>query len=344
MSKKHLFILLVLAPGLAILLAGIRVYDQINWWKYSGPDTVFEVKSGEAFSSINYRLKKEDLISSSKLFYRYAKINDLMTKFKAGRFMIKSNSNMLDVFETLVNGKAIATQITIPEGKNLFEIAKLLEEKGVIESANEFITLAKDEEFAKSLGIEGQRVEGYLYPETYHFNEKMPAKLVIQSMVAEFNKKISEIDFSKSSLSKSEVITLASLVEKETGAAFERPIIAGVFLNRLKKKMRLQSDPTTIYGIYENFNGNLRKRDLLEVTPYNTYKIPALPAGPISNPGIESINAVLNPENHSYLYFVSKNDGTHIFSKTYKDHAKAVNTWQKMRENREGRSWRDLNN
>lgn len=343
MSKKHLFILLVLAPGLAIMLAGIRVYDQINWWRYSGPDTVFEVKAGEAFSSINYRLKKEDLISSSKLFYRYAKINDMVTKFKAGRFVIKNNSNMLDVFETLINGKAIATQITIPEGKNLFEIAKILEEKNVIESASEFVKLAKSEELAKALGIKGQRVEGYLYPETYHFNEKMPAKQVIQAMVSEFNKKISDIDFSKSSLSKHEVITLASLVEKETGAAFERPVIAGVFLNRLQKRMRLQSDPTTIYGIYENFNGNLRKKDLLELTPYNTYKIPALPAGPIANPGVESINAVLNPQKHSYLYFVSKNDGTHIFSKTYKDHAKAVNTWQKVRENREGKSWRNLN-
>jgi len=120
-------------------------------------------------------------------------------------------------------------------------------------------------------------------------------------------------------LKKNEVITLASVVEKETGAAWERPKIAGVFLNRLKKRMRLQSDPTTIYGIYEGFNGNLRKRHLLEMTPYNTYKIPALPIGPIANPGTEAIKAVLRPDSHSYLYFVSKNDGTHVFSKTYKD-------------------------
>src|SRR5690606_30167528 len=127
------------------------------------------------------------------------------------------------------------------------------------------------------------------------------------------------------------------------GAKWERPIIAGVFLNRLKKKMRLQSDPTTIYGIWHRYQGNIRKADLLEMTPYNTYKIPALPTGPISNPSLEAIQAVLNPEEHNYLYFVSKNDGTHVFSATYKDHNKAVDDFQRNSKARQGKSWRDLN-
>src|SRR5690606_32241454 len=115
-----------------------------------------------------------------------------------------------------------------------------------------------------------------------------------------------------------------------------------VFTNRLKKKMRLQSDPTTIYGIWSRYKGNIRKSDLLEETPYNTYKIPALPTGPISNPSLEAIRAVLAPEEHEYLFFVSKNDGTHVFSKTYKDHSRAVDDFQKNSRAREGKSWRDL--
>lgn len=344
MNKKHLiFIFLILAPGLAFLAVGVRIYDQINWWRYDGPSTVFEVKPGESFSSVNYRLKKQELISSSKIFYRYAKINDLMTKIKAGKFEIAKDSNMLDVFETLINGKAIAAEVTVPEGKNLFEIAEILEKNKVIKSAKEFIRLSKDEEFVQSLGVPANRIEGYLYPDTYHFNEAMPEKQVIKTMVELFKKRTSDLDFSNAPFSKHKVIILASMVEKETGASFERPVIAGVFHNRLKKRMRLQSDPTTIYGIYENFNGNLRKKHLLEKTPYNTYKIPGLPIGPISNPGLESIKAVLNPQKHDYLYFVSKNDGTHIFSKSYKDHVNAVNKWQKTQSNRKGRSWRDLN-
>jgi UPF0755 protein len=138
------------------------------------------------------------------------------------------------------------------------------------------------------------------------------------------------------------VIILASVVEKETGAKVERPMIAGVFTNRLKKNMRLQSDPTTVYGIWSRYKGNIRKADLLELTPYNTYKIPALPLGPISNPSLEAIQAVLNPETHSYLYFVSKNDGTHVFSKTYQDHEKAVEDFQRNSKARQGKSWRNL--
>jgi UPF0755 protein len=161
-------------------------------------------------------------------------------------------------------------------------------------------------------------------------------------MISLFEKKTEHLNFSHSFLNKHQVIILASVVEKETGAKFERPAIAGVFTNRLKKRMRLESDPTTIYGIWSRYKGNIRKSDLLEVTPYNTYKIPALPIGPISNPSIEAIEAVLNPSEHEFLFFVSKNDGTHVFSKSYKDHAAAVDSFQKNNQARKGKSWRDL--
>ncbi len=342
--KKYWWVFVFAAPAFAFAMAALMVYYMMAIWSYSGKDVVFEVKPGEGFSRINGRLHQQGLISNPKLFHRYAQINGLMTKFKAGRFEIKKDSNMLDVFDTLIKGQSITDDVTIPEGKNLFEIAEILESENIINSKERFIELAKSPKLAQELGVPAERLEGYLYPDTYKFTPKSDSENVIRNMVQVFDKKTEDLDFSQAplGLKKHEVIILASVVEKETGASFERPVIAGVFINRLKKRMRLQSDPTTIYGIYERFNGNLRKKDLLEKTPYNTYKIGGLPKGPISNPGLSSIRAVLNPEKHSYLYFVSKNDGTHVFSKNYKDHKKAVENFQLNRRARQGKSWRDL--
>jgi UPF0755 protein len=248
---------------------------------------------------------------------------------------------MVELLNILLHGKSKTIAVTIPEGKNIFEIGKILERKNIIQYAK-FITLAKDRTFTKSLGIPAERVEGYLFPETYHFTKQSPAKIVIKTMVNQLKKKTKNLNFRQGNLTPHQIIILASIVEKETGAGWERPIIAGVFLNRLKKHMRLQSDPTTIYGIFEHFNGNLKKKHLLEKTPYNTYKISGLPKGPICNPGLEAINAVLHPKKHNYLYFVSMDDGTHVFSARYSDHVRAVNKYQKSRKYRQGRSWRDL--
>jgi len=342
--KKVWWVFVFAAPAFAGILISLLVYYQVSVWTYNGPDVVFEVRPGEGFSKINGRLSKKDLISSAKAFHRYNQFLGNLTKFKAGRFLIKSESNMDAVIDTLLNGVSLTDSVTIPEGKNLFEIASILKKNKIIKSASDFIRLAKSKSFAQELGVPGIRLEGYLYPDTYKFTPDSQEKEVIKTMVKSFKRQMKMLSFANAplGLNKHDVITLASVVEKETGAAFERPIIAGVFINRLKKKMRLQSDPTTIYGIFENYNGNLRKRHLLEKTPYNTYKIPALPAGPIANPGLASIKAVLNPTQHTYLYFVSQNDGTHIFTKNYRDHRKAVNRFQKNRKARAGKSWRDL--
>ena len=342
MSKKHIFLFVFAAPVLAISLALANAYYGVFQRSYNGPEIIFSVKSGQTFGVINTNLKNKEIINSSRLFHRYTKFTNKMESFKVGNYKILPGMTMVDVLEKLTSGKAITTTVTIPEGKNLFEVATILEKNKIITSAKDFIRLAKTPEVVKSFNIKAKRLEGYLYPDTYHFNKNSNPKTIMNTMIRTFNKKVSSLNFDNTKLSRHEVIILASIVEKETGAKFERPTIAGVFHNRLRKRMRLQSDPTTIYGIYENYNGNLRKKHLLEKTPYNTYKIPALPVGPISNPGLESIRAVLNPEKHDYLYFVSKNDGTHIFSKTYKQHRQAVNTWQRNKANRKGRSWRNL--
>ncbi len=338
MKKNLLF--LVGAPLLALLLVGLRVYYSAYIWRYQGPDTFFYIKPSESFASINGRLGKEKLISSPRLFHRYSQWKGVLTKFKSGQYQIKSGSNLMDVYNTFINEKSLAMYFTVPEGKNMYEIGRMLEERSIT-TYEQFVELCKSPAFVQSLGIKGATVEGYLYPETYDFAPNLPAEDVIKTMVREFNRRTANINYNLAGMDKEDVITLASMVEKETGDKSERPLIAGVFHNRLKIKMRLQSDPTTIYGIYESYNGNITRKDLLTPTDYNTYTLKALPKGPIANPGIESIKAVLNPAQHKYLYFVSQNDGTHIFSESYEAHQAAVNKWQKNPKNREGRSWRD---
>ena len=308
---------------------------------YQGPDANFIVENGDGFGKINQRLFNQGLISDKRIFHYLAKFKNVLTKFRAGSYTIPRGSNMTMVLEALVYGQPNLTSITIPEGKNMYEVAKLLATSGIT-SEKEFLDIVQHPDFISKLKINATTLEGYLYPETYRFAPHTPAKIVAKTMIDLFNRKTEKLEFDHPFLSKHQVIILASVVEKETGAKVERPAIAGVFTNRLKKRMRLESDPTTIYGIWKRYKGNIRRADLLELTPFNTYKVPALPQGPISNPSLEAIKAVLNPTDHEYLFFVSKNDGTHVFTKNYIDHLEAVDNFQRNTKAREGKSWRNL--
>lgn len=338
--KKAVLLSIVLAPLLAAVLIGTHL-SLIFHTSYDGEPTVFKIKPGEGFSRVNYRLLKTGLIPNARLFHYYAKYQDKMESLKAGAYEIPTGANMGDILEILTDGTPILTRVTIPEGKNLYEIGAILEAKKIT-PANEFIQEAKSSEWKSKLGGKMPTLEGYLFPETYKFAPETSAKEVIKKMISTFKLKTKDINWSHPFLSKHEIVILASIVEKETGAKWERPLIAGVYLNRLKKPMRLQADPTTIYGIWESYNGNLRKKHLLQKTPYNTYKINGLPLGPIANPSLAAIKAVLNPKKHNYLFFVSKNDGTHVFTENYKKHQAAVREWQLKKKNRAGKSWRDL--
>lgn len=342
MNTKNLIIFLVVGPLFGLLMTGGLVYYKMNAWTTSGEDVVFEIAPGENFAQINGRLAEQKLIATPRLFHRLSQYKGTMTKFRSGKYLIPGGSNMLQVHDILLSSKSLADLVTIPEGKNMFEVGKILAEKGLC-TYEEFISTARDKEFLNTLGLDVSSVEGFLYPNTYDFTGLHDPKKIIEKMVGEFQKRIRSLDLSPNKLSFKELHVLASMIEKETGHGGERRKVAGVFYNRLKLKMRLQSDPTTIYGIFERYKGNLTKADLLEKTPYNTYAIAGLPTGPISNPGLESFKAALDPEQHQYLYFVSMNDGTHVFSETYEKHQRAVEIWQKNAKNREGRSWRDLN-
>lgn len=339
--KKAFIISMLMAPILAGVLVTIHL-SLIFYTPYEGKNTTFTISPGEGFGQINYRLASQELIQNARLFHYYTKYRDSLNKFKAGTYEIKTGYNMKDVFETLTKGTPILNSVTFPEGKNMFEMGKILEENGVT-TYESFLAATRDPKLISQLGIEGHTAEGYLFPDTYKFAPGTPANLVVTTMVKHFHQKVKDVNFAAAApLSKHDVVILASIVEKETGAKWERPTIAGVYLNRLKKKMRLYADPTTIYGIWESYDGNLTKKHLQTKTEYNTYKISGLPKGPIANPSLAAIKAVIEPAEHNFLYFVSKNDGTHEFTPTYKDHQKAVEYWQKNYRNRAGKSWRDL--
>jgi UPF0755 protein len=197
------------------------------------------------------------------------------------------------------------------------------------------------------VGTLAPSLEGYLFPETYSLTKYTTVKELVQSMVQNFKETYKALGTPDTGLSRQELVTLASVVEKETGAPEERPMIASVFYNRLKKGMPLQSDPTILYGIIDETGkptDNITKADLTHFNRYNTYTVKKLPFGPISNPGREALVAVFHPANTEFLYFVSRNNGTHIFSKTYEEHLRAVRTFQIDPAARAGKSWRDLKN
>jgi len=250
----------------------------------------------------------------------------------AGEYRLSAASPPDAILATIAAGRVATHELVIPEGFTAAMIAARLDAAG-LGNAGEFLAWARDPASAEVHEVEGPGLEGYLFPDTYHLPRGLSARATATVFVDRFKAVWQEITArpSETKLSMRAAVTLASIVEKETGVPEERPLIAAVFLNRLKRGMRLETDPTVIYGI-PDFDGNLRRRDLENrENPYNTYVIPALPPGPIANPGRESLLAVFEPAQSDYLFFVSRNDGTHRFSRTFREHEMAVNEYQKRR-------------
>ena len=336
--------LLLTSGGLGAFLA-LR-YTQTPASKESRA-VIFEVTPSMSFQSVAAELKKAGVINNAKFFYLYARARGIRSLLRVGEYDLNTVMVPGQVLAVITSGKSRTKPFVVPEGLNIFEISELFEKQG-FGSSEEFLNLVKDKGFIKSiLGQEHESLEGYLFPETYLITKFMTAKDVITGMVRRFQSVYSEI--AKQNQLKNwtphQIVTLASIVEKETGAPQERKIISSVFHNRLRKEMRLQTDPTIIYGIAVETGvvpDNIHKSDLLKPTRYNTYVIAGLPPGPISNPGREALLAAMNPDTTEFLYFVSHNDGTHEFTKTYEDHNSAVQKFQMNPKAREGKSWRDL--
>jgi len=290
------------------------------------------VPPGQGLKATAADLHGRGIIRNAFKFNLYARIKGFDKKIKAGEYRLKPSFSPQEILEIMVSGKVHLYKITIPEGYNLVQIAHMMPAAG-LGMAKEFLAVANSSALAGEQNIPGDSFEGYLFPDTYHFPKGVSPEKIIQTMVRRFREVFTpawEKRARERKMNKHQVVTLASIIEKETGAPSERPIISSVFHNRLRKNMRLASDPTVIYGI-KDFDGNLTRKDLTTLTPYNTYKIKGLPPGPIANPGAKAIEAALYPVDTAYLFFVSKRDGTHHFSKTYQEHEKAVRKYQLRR-------------
>ncbi|WP_018693215.1 endolytic transglycosylase MltG [Algicola sagamiensis] len=249
---------------------------------------------------------------------------------KAGTYQIKPFTLLPDFYEMLMEGKEHLFSLTLVEGKNVTQFLETLKAHPHIIYDLENTSLD-----AVSKIIHQPNPEGWLLPETYRFSTETKASTIILQAYQLMEEKLEEIWLTRPAetplKSAYDALILASIVEKETGQASERPVISGVFHNRLKKKMRLQTDPTVIYGIGPSFDGNITRAHLRQKTPYNTYVIKGLPPTPIANPGAEAIQAAVHPAKVKYLFFVSKGNGTHQFSATLKEHNKAVNQYQRKK-------------
>lgn len=310
-------------------------------------EIIYEVKPGRGFTSVANELEQKGLVKNAYFFSLYSKITGERNKLKIGEYLLRTNMTPGEVITVITSGKSIGRSFTVSEGLSVYEIAALYEKQG-FGKASEFLTLVRDEKFVSSLlGENHSSLEGYLFPETYELTKYTDTKTAITKMVKRFFVVYDEV-IPKAFVQgwkRHQIVTLASIIEKETGAPEERPLISSVFHNRLRKKMRLQTDPTVIYGKAEKFGHieiNITRADLSEPTPYNTYVIYGLPPGPIANPGKEALIAAVNPQSSDYLFFVSQNDGRHVFSADYKKHQKAVQRFQLDHKAREGKSWRDL--
>ena len=290
----------------------------------------FEVQSGMTLKQVALKLFNQKLILSPSAFQAIAYIQDKEKQIMVGEFSLSPSMLPTEIILRLTSGKTILYPLTIPEGYRITEIASLLDTQGLANSKI-FIHQTQDKNLIQAFDIPTDSLEGYLFPETYYLSKLTPEKKIVEKMVNTFKEKVLKSQILKSikesSLSLHEIITLASLIEKETGLDSERKMISSVFYNRLKKNMRLQTDPTVIYAI-EKFDGNIRKRDLKIDSPYNTYRYKGLPPGPISSPGLKSIEAAISPIKSNHLYFVSRQDGSHHFSSNLAEHNRAVKKYQ----------------
>lgn len=331
MKLSRILFLLVLSVLVAGAATGMWVRGQVQPVAATGASTqFFEVNRGMGVSSIGRALEQAGLIRNARLFSLFARARKADRLIQAGEYDLSPAMTPAEILTHIQSGKVRTYTVVLPEGIRATEIALRLETAGLVDAAA-FMKVANDPAFVRSLGIEANSLEGYLFPETYHLARNLEPEAVARALVDQFFAawNVVEPEFEKTGLTRHEIVTLASIVEKETAAPEERPLIAAVFLNRLARRMRLETDPTVIYGI-EEFDGNLRKAHLRdESNPYNTYQIAGLPPGPIASPGAASLDAVVKPAETEYLFFVSRNDGTHVFSKTYREHVNAVNHYQK---------------
>lgn len=292
-----------------------------------------KIPKGATFRQVAEIFSHEHIIRDENLFLAIGRLSHIDRKIRAGFYSVNGSMNLLDLLQALRKGQIIEYEVTVIEGDSLREVAANLSEKGITQEEY-FWKLASDKTILASYGIDAPSLEGYLYPDTYKIPKGMDAKEALGMMINKLREHYGERLRTRAEelgLSEREVLTLASIIEKEAATDAERPLISAVYHNRLRKNIPLQADPTAIYGV-KSSKEKITSQDLKRKTPYNTYSIKGLPPGPISSAGIKSITAALYPAEVHYLFFVSNNDGTHRFSVTAAEHAAAVRAYREKRQ------------
>ena len=328
--QSRLTVILAVMLVMGVIFAALLYQYATTPASASQDGQVVEIKPGMTLKQVAPFLSEKELLSEPSTFMLYTYLQGEQNHIQAGEYRFSPSMPPRDILEALTSGMAVLYTVTIPEGYRITDIAGLLEAKGLVDKPA-FIEATRNRELLESLHIPSGSLEGYLYPETYKFSKAGGARRIVQTLLNTFKERVLQPERVQQAEAMQftfhEIVTLASLIEKETGLAKERKLISSVFHNRLAKKMRLQTDPTVIYAMVD-FDGNIRKKDLSIDSPYNTYKHFGLPPGPIASPGLESIQAALDPDESDFLYFVSRKDGSHQFSTNYKDHIRAVQKYQ----------------
>ena len=319
-------LLVVVLVGFGI---GAAFYVQLQPVGQATRVSVVDVPEGVSFSEVARLLHQRHVIKSERAFTWMGRLLNADRSIIPGEYEFHGGMGPATILSKMTKGEVIQYVVTIPEGFSVNQIADVLEAKQLADR-EAFLQATEDPAFLRTLSLPHNNLEGYLFPDTYHFTRHMTPEMMIKAMVSRLKQTVSdeyETRAEELGMPMHQVLTLASVIEKETARPHERPLISGVFHNRLRRNIPLQSDPTVIYDLHQ-FDGDLRKEDLSIESPYNTYVVVGLPPGPIANPGKAAIHAALYPASTDYLYFVSRNDGSHAFSTTLAEHNQAVQKYQ----------------
>ena len=322
----------------AALAVGLALALLLGPAQTPGREAVVLIRPGASLPAIAADLERQDILRNARAFLALAKLQHRLASARAGEFLLNSGWTAQEIVRVLTTTGGLQHRVQVREGLSWWATAKLFEAEGLA-SREGFAQAMRNATLLERYAIPAtpaEGAEGYLFPQTYQlpksFDDNGTAE--VEAMLKEFSRQAKKL-WPQGLPPVGElrrIVILASLVERETGAGFERPRIAGVFANRLRIGMRLQCDPTTIYGLGESFDGDLKRAHLLDpANPYNTYIHGGLPPGPICSPGLDALRAAMNPEANTYLYFVARGDGTHEFSSTLDEHNRAVTRFQRHR-------------
>ena len=329
-----LVVLLVVVFGIGAVLAGSVVFGRLHqpYKGYDTPEQFVEIPSGATSAEIGRRLTDAGVVSNLLVFRAAMWRSGRARSLKAGEYRFTQPMSAAEVVDRLARGDVHVRRITFPEGLTILEMAKIYEARGFGPGAD-FVKAASDPSSIKDIDPQAPDLEGYLYPETYAIPRGTPPAKLVDLMVGRFRAAYTadlQEQARAQGLTTRQVVTVASLVEKEAAREEERRLIAAVYRNRLRIGMGMQADPTVIYALQKagRYDGNIRKEDLDIDSPYNTYKHPGLPPGPIAAPRKASLEAALAPADVRYIYFVSRNDGSHVFATTLAEHNRNVRQFQ----------------